>query len=53
MTGYNDFFVMTSHNESFVMADHNDSDSHKTQVRLQVPQNSSQTRFKEKNPNIF
>ena len=39
-------FYITGHNDCFVMAGHNDSESHKTHIRLRVPQDSSQTRFK-------
>ena len=40
---------MTGHNDCFVMTGNNDSESHKTQIRLLVPQDSSQTRFKSNN----
>ena len=38
ITGHNDFLVMTGHNDFLVMTGHNDPESHKTQVRLRIPQ---------------
>merc|ERR1712122_71660 len=53
ITGHNDFLVMTGHNDFLVITGHNDPESHKTQVRLRIPQDSSETRFKSNKTQYF